>query len=260
MKMKIKVIVGCLSILSVLSVKAHEGVGTPKLVDAHAGVGGQEQGASPSGAIGMAWDSKYISEGRNNLEEGGLVSTFAVVEFETEAGAFGVETWFGSSVDTPYTEFNVALSWAKTVGQIDLALGYSYLAFTQDDEDDHELSAEISSEVFGGLLPFLAAVYSVEADGSFFELGLTREWEITERLAISPYALIGFNQGYVADGHDGANHAATGLVASIALLENLHLDLSAVASFPLDKEEQTFADDEALEELYVISGGLTATF
>lgn len=130
----------------------------------------------PSIAVGVGYETKYVSEGRNNLEEGGLVTSTLAVEQETGAGTLGGEIWYGSSEDTPYTEFNAAFAWAYSLTEgVDLVVGYTYLAFLKDDEDDNEISLELSTGLGNGLSAFVAGTYSVVAEGTFWEVGAGQE-------------------------------------------------------------------------------------
>ncbi|WFB37706.1 hypothetical protein P3T73_08040 [Kiritimatiellota bacterium B12222] len=239
---------------------AHEGIGIREGGDIHGEAIAHVDGEAPSAVMGFLWESSYISEGRNNLEEGGLLSTFAATELETTAGVFGFEWWYGSSVETPYTESDFSVSWAKSLSGIDLALGYTYLAFPQDSENDQEYSAEIAREVSGGFTPFFGATYAVEAGGTFIELGVGKEWVLTEKWVFSSVVAIGINEGYVVEGHNGFNNATLGLVASYVVVEHLHIDIGGQVSLPLEKDAEGYPEDEGLEDLYVISCGLTATF
>jgi hypothetical protein len=223
--------------------------------------GAQEAGnGGVTGELGAAWDSHYISEGRDNLEEGGLFTTVMEAGASLPVGELGLMSSYGSGYDVDYTEINLGAGWTVPLGDVEVTAGYTYLDFHADDEDDHEVSLDLAYTGWGGVTPFAGGYYSFEAEGTFMEAGVASEYAPHERLVIEPYVLIGFNEGYVANGHDGANHIAVGASVSFALKENLNLGASLSYTAAIDKDEETYEDDASLEDRVYGSVGLTALF
>ncbi len=188
----------------------------------------------------LLWESKYISEGRDNLEDGGLVS----VESVFSAYNFSAGFWYADSYDTSYNELNLFGAYAVEFNGLTAYVGYTYLNFPDDNADDHEISAGIGYEAFPYLMPAVEWVYSTEADGSFIEISLASEIAATDYLVFTPYALLGINAGYVAGEHEGLNNFQIGLDAEWALTENIALVGYIAQTWGIDEEPGDSLSDE----------------
>ncbi|MEX2607127.1 MAG: hypothetical protein WD708_07245 [Kiritimatiellia bacterium] len=60
-----------------------------------------------SGLVSFSYASAYITEGRDNLESGGLVSSMSLMEQETSAGIGFLVLWYGSAYQVDYNELNL---------------------------------------------------------------------------------------------------------------------------------------------------------
>lgn len=172
------------------------------------------------GHVHVGWESRYASEGRDALDGDSLWTASAEFSWEHLAGGI----WYGSSPDQSYDELQLTLGLSQEVGDLEFYGGYTYLSFPFDGEDDHELGVGF---VWSGLpceLAFSAdAYYSFEAEGYFGEFSLSREFELSEQWSLEVAGVFGMNQGYVSDGHDGANHFALGLSSEYTLTESCSL-------------------------------------
>ncbi|SDJ89443.1 hypothetical protein SAMN04488540_11524 [Ferrimonas sediminum] len=175
--------------------------------------------------IDLGYDSKYISEGRDNLDKGGIYWANGAAAFDngiTLSAAYG----YAADSDVNYDELNVGIEYGFEVGDFSLYASYTRLEFFEDDESDNEWGAGIA---YGGLEwfePFATYVYSTEAEGSFVEVGIQRDFSINEALTFSPYVILGLDYGYASPEHDGANHTAVG--ATLAYQLNDTWAISAV--------------------------------
>jgi hypothetical protein len=157
----------------------------------------------------VGYDSKYVSEGRDNLDRGGILWTTLNADIDSHfsfQGAYGRAT--DSSVD--YDELNLGMQFADSVGEVDYYFGYTYLSFFEDDQDDHEIGFGFVWNSFGAFTPFLDYVHSTSASGSFLQLGIQTETKIGEALIINPYLSVAYDFGYASESHDGHNHVALG--------------------------------------------------
>ena len=95
-----------------------------------------------------------------------------------------------------------------------------------DNDQDNEVGVGIAvPDAIFGWTPALDAYYSKAADGYFAEFSLAREFSITDQFVIVPVAISGYNDGYIADGHNGANHVLLQLIAAYTISENFTLSL-----------------------------------
>jgi len=162
----------------------------------------------PAFGITGARESKYVSEGRNNLDDGGVYSLEGVAEWrELTAGA-----WFATGDSTSYEELNLFLNYGLELGPVYAFVGITRLEFLEDDASDNEIS--VGMEVGGStyFTPALDYRYSTEADGGFMELSISSEIALLDgRLTLEPYIAEGFDFGYASQKHDGPNNFQAGV-------------------------------------------------
>lgn len=177
----------------------------------------------------FAWDSIYVSEGRDNLEEGGLVSAWAVGAYES--WEFGIFAGEGDSVSFGERNYWVARSWRAE--EIEFAFAATYLDFTVDDAQDVELSLELGKSLSSESHLSCSLTYSKESDGLFFELSLSREYTRKDGSLLRPFAILSANSGYLSDEPKGLNDMRIGVAYDFRLTEHARLELTANASLGL---------------------------
>ncbi len=210
-----------------------------------------------STSLSAAWDSRYVSEGRDNLDGDSL---FGAV-LETTFGGFITSAWIASSPDTDYEELNLFAGYEHDFGPITLSGGYTYLNFIPDDADDHEIGLSIAvNNLPLGITPTIDWYYSFESEGSFFEADLTADFEAADWLVLSPFATFGWNEGYIADGHNGANHVALGLSLAVPLGDVFEIGAYAAYNIAIASDPDEFGDDELLEDFFYGGVAVTASF
>lgn len=204
-------------------------------------------GATTAGTvdIAVAWDSRYVSEGRDNLGGDALAGTTV----DASCGNVGLGAWVAASPDTDYREFNVGAAYTVEWRDIEAYVSFTHLRFLSDDEDDNELGAGLAyTSLPAGLAIGLDAYHSFEADGTFLEASLGGEYQPCDWLTLAPAAALGWNAGYVADGHDGANHFALSVEASVPLKDGLDLAATVAYTWAIDSDPGRYPGDEALED------------
>ncbi len=208
-------------------------------------------------SLTAAWDSRYVTEGRDNLDGDSLFGT----TFELGYAGFVVGAWYADSPESSYTELNLFAEYGFELGGFEFYAGYTHLRFLDDNEFDNEVGAGVSyGELPGGIVPAIDWYYSFEAEGWFAEASLSRDFEIGESFVLSPAVVFGFNQGYIADGHDGANHVAVLLSAAYALTENIEIGGYVAYTWGIDADPVSSPDDELLEDFFYGGVALTLAF
>jgi hypothetical protein len=206
----------------------------------------------PSYSVATLWESKYISEGRDNLDDGGIFVAEAMMEWKGFVG--GVWTALGDSQS--YQEVNAFIEYCLVVGPLDLCAGYTRLEFLEDSTDDNEFAAGVALNLIPFLVPAVDYVYSTESDGGFLELSLSSEIAFfNARFVLEPYALQAFDFGYATDDHDGPNNFQVGIGASFGLTE--HIDAVGSVSHSWAQED---IDREGLGDKSWVTIGLAASF
>ncbi|AQS35403.1 hypothetical protein Sps_00183 [Shewanella psychrophila] len=183
--------------------------------------------------LDIGWDSKYVSEGRNNLDNGGVTwGTVAVQD-----GDFTGYVTGGRADSQDYTEWNFGLEYAILLSDtVEVSLGYQRLEFYGTERcSDNELFSTLTYHYQDWLVPSLAYTYSTEAGGYFVEASIHSPWELLHGLTLTPYITQAFDFQYVTEDHDGINHFQFGIEAE--WLINNQLALSGHLSHTLAQED-----------------------
>lgn len=170
--------------------------------------------------ITLLHDSIYISEGRNNLEDGGLNS----IELSTAWNNVSAGLWYAEGSDTSYNELNLFVEYGFNIGNVEAYAGLTRLEFPNDDEHDNEISAGIATPVLSTSEFAIDYVYSTEAKGGFLDLTFVMEIPLgNEHVTLTPYITQSFDFGYASDDFDGENNFQFGIEGSWTLTETFSL-------------------------------------
>lgn len=208
------------------------------------------------GHLHIEWDSRYFSEGRDNLDGGSLWT--ASLEMEWKCFTSGL--WYGNSPDRDYDEMQMTLGLAETFGDFELYGNYTHLRYPSDDTFDNEIATGVNWSGMPFELELAAeAYYSFAAGGVFCELALNREIEISDRFTLIASSIYGMNYGYVDDGHRGSNNIALRLSAEFAITKSLAITAHTAYSWALDKKPD-MPGDESLIDFFHGGIGLQLSF
>jgi len=201
-------------------------------------------------------ESRYFSEGRDALNGDSIwASSF---EFGLEHFAAGV--WYGNSPNQSYDELQLSFALTQTFGDFEAYIGYTHYIFPFDDSHDDEIGTGITWTGLPGEIEISADIYqSFDADGYFAELSTSREFEITEPFSITLSSIFGINQGYVSDGHDGANHFALQIGYEYVLTKSLSLIAHTTYSWAINKSS-TAPGDALLKDFVHFGAGIQWDF
>lgn len=204
----------------------------------------------------LGWESRYFSEGRDSLDGASLF--FGSLEMGWKHLAGGV--WYGCSPDQRYNELQLTLALTGSIGDFEVYGGYTHLRFPSDGSHDNEIGAgfawqglpmdvEVSADFY----------YSFDAEGCFTEISVGREFSITDSLALNFSVPFGINQGFVTDGHEGANNIALRLELEFALSDSISVTAHATYSWALGRDA-TFPGDDQLIDFFHGGVGLQWSF
>ena len=186
--------------------------------------------------LNFAWNSRYVSEGRDNLEDGGIASI--AVDMDKPSPLPFLDTWYFSSwyaesIATPYTELNLSLGSSFAIGEVDGAFGYTWLEFQGPHPSDHELDLQLGFGLFDRFDLSSAFIYSTEARGTFTELVASSDI-VRERFVLTPYILLGFNRGYIPEEPETFNNLQFGLSATTSLSQEMEASFYFAATTGLE--------------------------
>jgi len=203
-----------------------------------------------------AIESRYFSEGRDDLDGSSLLTTSA--EFSWQNISAGV--WYGDSPDEDYDELQLSIKVSKEFGNVEVYLTYVHLRTLFEGSHDNEIGVGFTVNALPFDLAFSVDAYqSFEVNGSFWEASLLREFTYNEQLSFSLSSTLGVNHGYVDDGHDGLNYVAASLGAEYALSEGVSLTSHIAYSWAVDRDS-TLEGDENLINFFHAGVGLQWSF
>ena len=102
--------------------------------------------------------------------------------------------------------------------------------------------------------------YSFDARGSFWEFALRREQILNDQTVMTLRSILGANEGYISDGHNGLNHVQLRL--SLAFYPAARVEIVSYAAYnvPINREPKRFADDLSLHHFFWSGIGVTFHF
>lgn len=248
-----------LLVLSPVSVFSQENVSAAHALRHHHAAGHGDEGGLTLSASSFL-DSHYMSEGRDSLNGHSLWSNHIEGLYENWAIGFR----HGEGNGAPYTEYNASIESARQFGPVDIYAGYTWLHYPEEaaDDEESEVGAGVSlvDPLPFGLTPSIDWYYSFLSEGGFFEFSLTREFELNDQSTLLPMIVLGYNEGYVGEGHRGANHFALVLEASHSISENLELSGYIAGNIAVNANAVRFVEDELLRDLFYAGIGVSWTF
>jgi len=199
--------------------------------------------------VHMLWESRYVSEGRDNLDGDPLASASTDIAF----GNLSFVPWVAHGYESDYTEVNLNVVYGWRLGdQLELYGGYNHLEMRTDGDWDKD------NEVAAGLIyapttmfdVLVSCYHSFEAHGAFWEWGLKREHTIDEQTILTLNGILGANDGYIADGHNGLNHVQLRLELAYYPTPHLEIVPYAAYNFAIEREPDRYADDHLLRDFF----------
>jgi len=171
--------------------------------------------------LDLGWDSKYVSEGRNNLDKGGIFWSTAAVQH----GNLNLYATLGRADDQDYTEWNFGLEYVIDLSDtVEAIVGYQRLEFYGNERaNDNELFSSLTYSGIECLTPSIAYSYATEAGGYFVEVSLHSSWELLENFTLTPYVTQAFDFQYVTEDHNAPNHFQLGIETEYQLNEQVVL-------------------------------------
>ncbi|MGE6315511.1 hypothetical protein ACQKC1_06940 [Shewanella baltica] len=201
--------------------------------------------------LDLGWDSQYVSQGRNNLQDGGIYWLNTAVQ----QGNITAYALVGRGDSQAYTEWNIGLEYGFDVAEnLEANVGYQRIeGYSNSRCHDNELFAELAYTAEPWLVPSASYVYSTEAAGYFVEVSLHSYWHVTDQLSLTPYITQGFDFKYRTEEHDGRNNLQFGLEASYQLSSCMSIDghiSHSIAQGDIEQEATANGDMSSQDETY----------
>ena len=203
-----------------------------------------ETGPKFSGGVDIDYASKYEFRGYDlgdNLIDADI---YGAIDFQNGL-TINLMAWYALLPDDDYQELDITPSVAYDFGPVTLAgvyTRYQYLEGGGENTNEFGLTLTTDPDLLHGLSFGLGSYYDVDIEGWYFELGGTYSYKINDMVAVDLKAGVSYVSDWGLDG-DGFNHAFVGLGLPIKLAENVTLKPYVRGVFPIDKLDDTGADD-----------------
>jgi hypothetical protein len=197
----------------------------------------------------VRWESRYVSEGRDNLDGDGLTSVFSDISM----GNFTFAPWLAYGYESEYTEVNLNFIYGlKLANQLEIYAGYTHLQNRLESRNskDNEMFADLvymPTELFDVLVN---CYHSFEASGFFWKFALKREQMLNDKTVLTMRSILGVNEGYVPDGHQGLNHLQLRLNMAWYPASRIEITPYLAYNFAIDRQPERFADDATLRDFF----------
>jgi hypothetical protein len=202
------------------------------------------------GFVHAGWSSRYLSEGRDNLDGDSLLT------LSTQLGwsHFNSTIWYGVSPDQNYGETQLSIALAEAWGEFEGYLGYTHLEFPSNGPADNEIGAGLSwSGLPKGFMLTGDLYHSFNAQGAFSEIGLMRTFIYRDKLHVTPATTFGMNHGYISDGHSGPNHFGLRLEVDYTISKSWVLTIHGARNWGLSRNNNAPGDAQLQD---VFQGGV----
>lgn len=197
------------------------------------------------GNFQLGLESHYFSEGRDALNGDSLFTT----SFELGWQHFSAGVWYGYSPDQRYDELQLSLAYTFHVtDKLEFYVSYTHFQFPREGSHDDEVGVGFAWSGLPCDIKLATDIYySFDADGYFAEISAGKDFELNDHLTLNLSGIFGVNQGYVSDGHDGANHLAIQLGLECAVTESLAVTIHTTYSWALDTDSSAPGDAQLID-------------
>lgn len=217
----------------------------------------QKIDAETSLITSVKWESRYVSEGRDYLDDSGIQTT----TFEIQGRHFNLSVWNGWGYDSEYDELQITPSFNQEFSNFDVYIYYNYKHYFEENRSENEIGTGLS---YNGL-PYNLAIdidwyHLIENDGSFYMLSAGSNFSPVENLTLKPALVLGINDGYISDGHNGANNAGIQLNIEYEMTRRLNVLGYLRYNIAIGSDPDIYTGDILLKDFIWIGMGIEAEF
>lgn len=209
---------------------------------------------SEASGVYVSVDDKYVSEGRDNLGQGGalwLGGTLWSGSLPTQNNksdvtpALSIDALYGIATDpdVDYDELNLTFQVTWQLEKFNLYSYYNRLEYFKLGDKDNEFAVGLDKTFHNGVSANTELVYNTATDGRFLVINANKVVLKTQKHTITPHLQIGFDDGYASADHKGYNHSALGFTYTYKLTPTWSASLFAEYNFVGRQIESEGRDD-----------------
>lgn len=204
-------------------------------------------------------ESLYITEGRDNLAGKSIASISSEFNYKD----ISIVPWVAKSITSNYAELNLNIVYAKKLlDELEIFAGYNYIQSRQASirSEDNEISLDLVYFYKKRFQLLSSLYYSFDAKGSFMELALKKGYRISQTRSLDIQTTLGFNSGYIADGHNGINNLQLRANYSYQLMKEMDVYAYTSYSLAVNRDNKRYAGDELLRNVFWAGVGMSYRF
>lgn len=201
--------------------------------------------AKASSHFTLEYQSRYITEGRNNLQSGGIFLS----GLETDlTGSTSINVNYGLAQDksNDYDELETGITYTTQVNGLIFNWAITHLSFPRQATSDTELSLGMDWALSANLSSFANLVHSFAASGRYLELGLLAQTQLTNHSLVSATILAGFDDNYLSSGGSYYDHLSIRLKTEHSLSAGVlaYTELSHHFAYSESAKTETLSDSQ----------------
>lgn len=191
-------------------------------------------------SVSTTYFSRYLSEGRDDLEEGGLIGTEVAAAWH----GFSAYTFWADALADEFGEFEAGVAYTRALGPVEVTVGCGLTDDLYGEPDDREIAVEVAGELPGGFVGAASWTNSFLEDGSAIELFLARPVELADgALVLEPSLLQIFDFGLASPDYDGPSNLEVALLTAWWVHERIAIVGSVHHSFAQEDVERDGGGD-----------------
>lgn len=225
----------------------------------------ESTGEGPAGAVALElarqnrlwtalaaaeWTSRYLSEGRENWGNSGMIAGVVGVGH----GPLGIELWQGFADSSADREFQGSLAWSHEVGEVSVALRGSWISDTRG-ESGWEFGVGAEGESWHEVTWRAEIYFAPQPNGAYLECGLSRELMHLGGWTVGVGADGGVNMGYIRDGHRGMDHIGVRLDGETKITEDVVIQMSIARYQAIGRNVRSHPGDDPLYNGWFLRAG-----
>jgi|GEM_PF-6163856 len=207
------------------------------------------------GSAQAMWESRYLSEGRDNLAGESLAS----ICIEGGLGELNASLWLAQSLDSGYREEQLGVAHNWEWGAIEWEVSANLICLPHG-ERDQEVGLRLLYPAGEHFEVHWHIDQSMQARGCYHLVEVVSPgWE-AGGLAVDMKLGSGFNGGYVADGHRGLDHLSAAVEVRFALNATWRIFGNLLFASAVGRNPRDHAGDSTLHDGWHFGAGVIAGF
>jgi len=207
--------------------------------------------------VHLFYENRYVTEGRDNLSGNGLLSASSDILLGSN---ISFVPWLAYSRQSDYTELDLNIAASFDFDEtVEVYVLFDHIRTTTGSLESNDNQIEVAAIFSAGIAldVYVDAYYSFDADHGFAETGMQNEYSFSPDASINASAVLGYNAGYVREGHRGLNYFQLKTELSLFLMERMEITAYAGYNFAIDSDPVRYADDVGLRDFMWAGAGFS---